>query len=144
MAETLSFKPTRLWPPSWRSVISSVTTCPSDELVVVRQFGEPIHPGLTQVGSVKRGGDKPFHTVINGENYHVLKALTYTHQGKVDAINKYIGKVPVYVSGDSITDFEMLQIASRMQMVINPKDKNAPEDNIFLQATQRGWPIQRW
>ena len=24
--------------------------------------------------------------VINGENYHVLKALTYTHRGKVDAI----------------------------------------------------------
>jgi adenine-specific DNA-methyltransferase len=29
---------------------------------------------------------KPFHTVINGENYHVLKALTYSHRGKVDAI----------------------------------------------------------
>lgn len=24
-----------------------------------------------------RGGDKPHHTVINGENYDVLKALTY-------------------------------------------------------------------
>jgi len=33
-----------------------------------------------------RGGDKPVHTVINGENYHALKALTYTHRGKVDAI----------------------------------------------------------
>ncbi|MCE4517823.1 site-specific DNA-methyltransferase [Xanthomonas hortorum] len=32
------------------------------------------------------GGDKPFQTVINGENYHVLKALTYTHLGKADAI----------------------------------------------------------
>jgi len=30
--------------------------------------------------------DKPWHTVINGENYHVLKALTWTHRGKVDAI----------------------------------------------------------
>jgi len=37
-------------------------------------------------GKVSRGGDKPRHTVINGENYHVLKALTYTHRGKVDAI----------------------------------------------------------
>ena len=26
------------------------------------------------------------HTVINGENFHALKALTYTHRGKVDAI----------------------------------------------------------
>jgi adenine-specific DNA-methyltransferase len=24
--------------------------------------------------------------VINGENYHVLKALTFTHRGKIDAI----------------------------------------------------------
>jgi adenine-specific DNA-methyltransferase len=37
-------------------------------------------------GKVERGGDKPYHTVINGENYHVLKALTYSHRGKVDAI----------------------------------------------------------
>ncbi|MFT3778066.1 MAG: DNA methyltransferase [Ottowia sp.] len=35
---------------------------------------------------MKRGGAKPSHTVINGENYHVLKALTWTHRGKVDAI----------------------------------------------------------
>jgi adenine-specific DNA-methyltransferase len=35
---------------------------------------------------VERGGDKPFHTVINGENFHVLEALTYTHRGKIDAI----------------------------------------------------------
>jgi adenine-specific DNA-methyltransferase len=35
---------------------------------------------------VGRGAEKPFHAVINGENYHVLKALSYTHRGKVDAI----------------------------------------------------------
>ena len=46
----------------------------------------PSIPGLVSTGKVERGGDKPFHTVINGENYHVLKALTYTHRGKVDAI----------------------------------------------------------
>jgi adenine-specific DNA-methyltransferase len=31
-------------------------------------------------------GDKPFHTVINAENFHALQALLYTHEGKVDAI----------------------------------------------------------
>jgi hypothetical protein len=31
-----------------------------------------------------RKGDKVFHTVINGENYHVLKALTYTHASRQD------------------------------------------------------------
>ena len=57
-----------------------------DDLVVVAEFRDTLYPGLVSTGKVKRGGDKPFHTVINGENYHVLKALTYTHRGKVDAI----------------------------------------------------------
>lgn len=57
-----------------------------DDLVVIAEFRDTIYPGLVSTGNVRRGGDKPFHTVINGENYHVLKALTYTHRGKVDAI----------------------------------------------------------
>jgi adenine-specific DNA-methyltransferase len=57
-----------------------------DDLVVVAAFRDTIYPGLMSTGKVQRGGDKAFHTVINGENYHVLKALTYTHRGKVDAI----------------------------------------------------------
>lgn len=57
-----------------------------DDLVVVAEFRDTIYPGLVSTGKVHRGGDKPFHTVINGENYHALKALTYTHRGKVDAI----------------------------------------------------------
>ncbi|WP_421832469.1 site-specific DNA-methyltransferase [Limnobacter sp.] len=59
---------------------------PLDDLVVVAEFRDTIYPGLVSTGKVSRGGDKPFHSVINGENYHVLKALTYTHRGKVDAI----------------------------------------------------------
>jgi len=65
------------------------------DLVVVAEFRDTIYPGLAETGSVVRGREKPFHTVINGENYHVLKALTYTHRGKVDAI--YID--PPYNSG---------------------------------------------
>lgn len=66
-----------------------------DDLVVVAEFRDTIYPGLVSTGKVQRGGDKPCHTVINGENYHVLKALTYTHRGKVDVI--YID--PPYNSG---------------------------------------------
>ena len=66
-----------------------------DDLVVVAEFRDTIYPGLVTTGRVERGGDKPFHSVINGENYHVLKALTYTHRGRVDAI--YID--PPYNSG---------------------------------------------
>ncbi|WP_210199872.1 site-specific DNA-methyltransferase [Pleomorphomonas diazotrophica] len=56
------------------------------DLVVVAEFRDYIYPGLVSTGRVQRGGDKPFHTVINGENFHVLEALTYTHRGKIDAI----------------------------------------------------------
>ena len=30
---------------------------------------------------VERGGDRPFHTVINAENFHALQVLLYTHEG---------------------------------------------------------------
>lgn len=57
-----------------------------DDLIVVAEFKDYIYPGLVSTGKVMRGGGKPFHTVINGENFHALEALTYTHRGKIDAI----------------------------------------------------------
>lgn len=57
-----------------------------DDLVVVAEFRDPIYPGLVSTGKVVRGADKPFHTVINAENFHALQLLLYTHEGKVDAI----------------------------------------------------------
>ena len=57
-----------------------------DDLVVVAEFRDTIYPGLVATGKISLGGAKPSHTVINGENYHVLKALTWTHRGKVDVI----------------------------------------------------------
>lgn len=57
-----------------------------EDLVVVAEFRDTIYPGLVSTGKVSRAGEKPWHTVINGENYHVLKALTWTHRGKVDVI----------------------------------------------------------
>ena len=66
-----------------------------DNLVVIAEFRDPIYPGLVSTGKVARGGDRPFHTVINAENFHALQVLLYTHEGKVDAI--YID--PPYNSG---------------------------------------------
>jgi adenine-specific DNA-methyltransferase len=57
-----------------------------EDLVVIAEFKDTIYPGLASTGKVQRGGDKPSHTVINAENYHALKALTWSHRGKVDAI----------------------------------------------------------
>lgn len=57
-----------------------------EDLVFVADFRDPIYPGLVSTGTVEHGGDKPFHTVINAENYHALEAMLFTHQGKVDCI----------------------------------------------------------
>lgn len=57
-----------------------------DDVVVVAEFRDPIYPGLVSTGKVERGGDKPYHSVINAENFHALQTLLFTHRGKVDAI----------------------------------------------------------
>lgn len=70
---------------------------PVGDLVVVREFGEPIYPGLRSVERIERGAaDAPWHVVINGENFHALQALRSTHRGKVDLI--YID--PPYNTGN--------------------------------------------
>lgn len=68
------------------------------DLVFVADFRDPIYPGLVSVGEpIRRGGDKPVHTIINGENFHVLEALEFTSQGAIDCI--YID--PPYNTGTS-------------------------------------------
>ena len=74
---------------------AETSTAPVEDLVVVAEEKDFLYPGLISTGKVQRGGEKPFHTVINGENLHALKALTCTHRGKVDVI--YID--PPYNSG---------------------------------------------
>ncbi len=62
-------------------------TCAANELMVVKRFGDPIFPALTSVGRVDRGpSDKPYHAVINGENFHALQLLLYLYESKVDCI----------------------------------------------------------
>jgi adenine-specific DNA-methyltransferase len=72
---------------------------PVEDLVVVRDFGQPIYPGFTPLGQVSQGGRKPDHVVVRAENYHALETLQYTHQGKVDLI--YIDP-PYNTGGDLI------------------------------------------
>ena len=58
-----------------------------DELLVVRQFGEPIFPALVPVDAVANGSaDAPWHTLIEADNYHALQLLDYLYAGKVDCI----------------------------------------------------------
>lgn len=73
----------------------------------------------------------------------VIAPVTY-RQGKVTAIDTYIGQQPVLVAGDSMTDYEMLQYARELALVINPKNKGAAAENIAQLAQQHQWHIQRW
>lgn len=59
-----------------------------EDLVVVAQPNDTIYPGLVQTGEVigSDDPDAPFHSVINAENYHALKMLTYTHYHSIDCI----------------------------------------------------------
>lgn len=60
---------------------------PVDELLVVREFGEPIFPALVPVDSVANGpADSPWHTLIEADNYHALQLLDYLYAGQVDCI----------------------------------------------------------
>ena len=69
-----------------------------DEVMVVREFGEPIFPSLVPVDVVDSGPvDAPWHTLIEADNYHALQLLDYLYAGKVDCI--YID--PPYNSGAS-------------------------------------------
>jgi adenine-specific DNA-methyltransferase len=69
-----------------RAADHETKTATLDDLVVVAEFRDPIYPGLVSTGKVERGADKPFHTVINAENFHALQTLLFTHRGRIDCI----------------------------------------------------------
>lgn len=71
-------------------------TAAVDDLILIAEFRDRIYPGLRADDTVERGGNKPFHTVINGENFHVLEQLSFTHAKSIDAI--YID--PPYNTGN--------------------------------------------
>jgi ankyrin repeat protein len=103
---------------------------------VVADFGEPVFLGLRHLGSVERGGDKPAHIVIKGENHHVLEALQFTHAGKVDCVyidppyntgardwkydNNYVDEADVYRHSKWLAFIERRLLLA--QQLLNPED----------------------
>lgn len=53
---------------------------------MVQRFGEAIYPALELKNMVQNGGDRPFHTLIEADNYHALQLLDYLYAGQVDCI----------------------------------------------------------
>lgn len=57
------------------------------ELLVVKEFGEPIFPSLSYIDSVANSDkNSQWHTLIEADNYHALQMLDYLYAGQVDCI----------------------------------------------------------
>jgi len=58
-----------------------------DELLVVREFGEPTFPALVPMDAVQNSDPAaPWHVLIEADNYHALQLLDYLYAGRVDCI----------------------------------------------------------
>lgn len=64
----------------------SAERVPLKLLASVKQFGDPAYPGLRSVDKIGRSGGRPFHAVINGENYYALQLLAVFGEGSVDCV----------------------------------------------------------
>jgi len=60
--------------------------CNLIELIVVKRYGEAIYPSLLQMDSLTKNPEKPYHAIINADNYHALQLLLYCYEGRVDVI----------------------------------------------------------
>jgi adenine-specific DNA-methyltransferase len=114
------------------------TTCDVslDNVVPVARFDQNIYCGLCETGRVERGGDKPYHAIINGENFHALESLLFAYRGKVDCIyidppyntgakdwkynNNYVGSDDRYRHSKWLTFMEdRLRIAKQLLNPVN-------------------------
>lgn len=73
------------------------TDLPIKDLLVIKRFGDPAYAAFESLGSISPSKERPFHAAINGENFHVLQALTLIYEGQADCI--YID--PPYNSGSA-------------------------------------------
>ena len=107
-----------------------------EDLVAVSRFDCPVYCGLKERDRIELGGDAPFQVLINGENYHALQLLTYTHANKVDCIyidppyntgakdwkynNNYVSSDDSYRHSKWLTFMEdRLKVAKKL---LNPKN----------------------
>lgn len=84
------FRATRLEDKGETAVIAAPDgreqTVPIQDLLVVKRFGEPMYAALKPVGRIASASEKPYHAVVNGENFHALQLFTYLYERSVDCI----------------------------------------------------------
>lgn len=72
--------------------------------------------------AIKNNDEKPTHILIEGDNYHVLTCLNYTHKGKIDVI--YID--PPYNTGSDGFRYKDKRISDKF-----PDGTEVPKDHPF-------------
>ncbi|PSR25528.1 MAG: site-specific DNA-methyltransferase [Sulfobacillus benefaciens] len=77
-------------------VDGSEETFPLRDVVAIKPFGQAVYPALTLVDWIERDSSRPWHALIEADNYHALQLFNYLHPGQVDCI--YID--PPYNTGD--------------------------------------------
>ncbi len=56
-------------------------------ILVEMDFADPISPVLTPIGALRNGPpDRPYHAVIEGENYHAIQVLLAAYERSFDVI----------------------------------------------------------
>lgn len=58
----------------------------ASELLVVRGMGDAVFPALMPLARITRSDSRPYHAVINGENYHALQVMQHCWERQVDCI----------------------------------------------------------
>jgi adenine-specific DNA-methyltransferase len=66
--------------------VGTTETVSTTDLVVIKRFGEPIYPTLTPVASLTRSPGRPYHAIVNADNFHALQLFLYCYAGQVDVI----------------------------------------------------------
>lgn len=57
------------------------------DLLTVKRFGEPLYAALRPIDRVQHAANnRPYHAVVNGENFHALQLFTYLYERSVDCI----------------------------------------------------------
>lgn len=68
------------------TIVNTAVVVNKSDLIVAKAFGEPMYPALIPVDTVERAPGKPWHVLINADNYHALQLLQYGYKGTIDAI----------------------------------------------------------
>jgi HAD superfamily phosphoserine phosphatase-like hydrolase len=81
--------------------------------------------------------------VVQGVLTDSFDGPVVNREGKVEAIDAFIGRRPIFAGGNSVHDLPMLHAATAGAMLVNPSSEADPSLGTSLRAYgyQRQWPV---